>query len=348
MAVLPALARTSLTSSARRNDGINALRGVAVALVMLRHAFPHQFAGAGVVGVVMFFTLSGNLITTVLLTELRRHGRIRLRRFALRRAARLVPALVVMMATLTAVTLLIDPLGDRNELVRTTLVAFTWTADLPFSHGSDAIFHLWTLAIEEQFYVLWPLTLLVAWRTKKLGLTIGLIGGVSAALCVLSLVWAGPRPDLVYTFPTSWWLCFAIGAASAIFRDRVRIPTVLWPFAGFVLLALSVFPLRGHSTTYFVWAPLIALLTAALVAISRREWGTISLRLLRPLTALGAVSYAAYLWDYPLTLWLRGSFAGAELVAAALTVAAASLSWWLVEKPIARLAQRVWRTTSVG
>ena len=323
-----------------RNEGITLLRGIAVALVMLRHALPGLFEGAGVVGVVMFFALSGHLITGLLLDDLHQHDRVRFGRFAYRRAVRLAPALLVMVAELVAVSLLFDPLDDAHELGRTVLVALTWTADLPFPHGSDAIFHLWTLAVEEQFYLVWPLVLMIAWRRKRVAVALGVAAAVSVGGCILSLVWAGALPDLVYTFPTSWVLCFVIGAASRVLRDRVRVPTFVAPIALAVLGVLSVLPVRGSAATYLLWAPLIALLTAALVSISWREWSTLRTPALRPLVALGVVSYGAYLWNYPLTLWLRETSPSAPALAAGLTIVAATLSWMLIEKPLARIIRR--------
>jgi len=324
-----------------RNDGITLLRGVAVALVMLRHALPDAFAGAGVVGVVMFFALSGHLITGVLLDELQRDGRVRLRRFAFRRAVRLAPALLAMIGVLVAVTLLFDPLGDADELGRTVLVALTWTADLPFPHGSAAIFHLWTVAVEEQFYLVWPVVLAVAWRRKRVGLALSTIAVLSVVACILSLVWAGARPDLVYTFPTSWAVCFVIGATSRVLRDRMRVPIVIAPVALAVLGLLSVLPVRGSTQTYLLWGPLVALLTVSLVSIAWQHWGTLASPALRPLLALGIVSYGAYLWNYPLTLWLRETTVpGGPALAAVLTIAAATLSWMLIEKPLARVIRR--------
>lgn len=320
-----------------RIQGIDLLRGIAVGLVMLRHAFPVPFAGAGVVGVVMFFTLSGHLITGVLIGELGTTGRLNLRRFYARRAIRLVPALVVMMAVLVVVTLTLDPLHDRAELLRTVIVALTWTADLPFHHGSDATFHLWTLAMEEQFYLLWPAVLALAWVRGATGRTLAVTGVLCVAGCVATLVWLSPNLDLAYTLPTSWAVCFVIGAASRVYADCGVPARWAAPAALIGLLALSVIPLRGHALTYLVGGPVIAVLTAVLL-LAWRQWFVVSGRGLRVLVLLGTVSYGGYLWNYPLTLWLRPSMGDtAGLVAVPLTVLAAALSWVLVERPLMRI-----------
>ncbi|MEV5002846.1 acyltransferase family protein [Nocardioides sp. LML1-1-1.1] len=322
-------------STPTRLAGLDLLRGIAVLLVMLRHALPGLFPGAGVVGVVMFFTLSGYLITGVLA---RGTG---LRRFYLRRALRLVPALLALVVVVVGVTLTLDPLGDRDLLGTTVVVALTWTANLPGVHTSTATFHLWTLATEEQFYLVWPWALALAVRRRA-----GLVLAGAAALCLLASVatvlWLREDPDLAYALPTSWAVCFVVGGATWWYRGRLRRLAAGWPVPALaVLVVLGTVALRGSALTYLVAAPAVAGLTAVLLL----TWGTRA-RLdgapLRPLVWLGTVSYAAYLWNYPLTLWLRPALDGAAgPVAAVLTVLAAALSWRLVEQPVAdRWARR--------
>lgn len=313
-----------------RIDGIDLLRGVAIGLVMLRHAWPSVFPGAGVVGVVMFFALSGYLITGLLVDELERTGRVDLRRFYVRRARRLVPALLLLVAGVVVVTLLLDPLGDRGELGKTVLVALTWTGNLPFGHASDATFHLWTLATEEQFYLLWPAVLVVAFARGRVRLALLLVAVACLLACVATLVWLREAPDLAYSLPTSWAVCFVIGGAVRILGRRVVVPAWAVPVALVGLAVLSVVPLRGHALTYLAGGPAIAALTAVLL-LSWRTWTDVT-GPARALVVLGTVSYGAYLWNYPLTLWLRPSLDGlAGPVALALTLVMAALSWRLVE-----------------
>ena len=323
----------------------DALRGAAIALVMLRHAWPDLFPGAGVVGVVMFFALSGHLITGLLVDEAEATGRVDLRRFWWRRLRRLVPALVVLVVGFVAVTLTLDPLGDAGTLGRTVAVSLTYTANVPYVGlvgVSPAIYHLWTLATEEQFYVVWPLVVVLAVRARRLRTGLVLAGVVAALLCVLTVVWFRGDPDAAYPLATSWLGCFVVGAASRITQDR-------WPpgasgphavtAAVTLLAALTVTDLRGHAATYLLAGPAVAVATVVLVQAGRRHvvlrpgW--------RPLVALGTVSYAAYLWNYPLTLWLRPSLDDATgLVALPATVLAATASWWLVERPVQRAGRR--------
>jgi peptidoglycan/LPS O-acetylase OafA/YrhL len=330
----------------RRIEGLDLLRGVAIALVLSRHAWPGAFQGAGVAGVVVFFALSGYLITGILLRELRATGRIGLRRFYVRRIRRLVPALVAMTAGFGLVTLTLDPLGDQPELVRSVAVALTYTADLPFHRGSSAFFHLWTLALEEQFYLVWPALLIVAWRRRAVVTTIVLSGAACLLACLATLVWLSPDADLAYSLPTSWAICLVFGAGTRLISDRLPRAGVLDPTSGptgavsaFAIAALalaSVIPLRGNPFTYLVGGPVIAALACVLL-IAWRSWSVVQPRLLRPLVALGTISYGVYLWNYPITLWLRPSMGGwAGVAGIALSIAAAALSWRHIEQPIMR------------
>jgi peptidoglycan/LPS O-acetylase OafA/YrhL len=320
----------------RRSAGIDALRGIAIGLVLLRHAFPTPFIGAGVVGVVMFFALSGFLITGLLVDEHERSGRVDLRRFYLRRARRLGPALLLLMAGVVVVTLTLDPIGDRARLARTVLVALTWTGNLPFGHPSDATFHLWTLATEEQFYLFWPAVLAVAVARRRVGAGLLLVGAACLLACIATVWWLRADPDLAYSLPTAWAGCFVVGATARVYGRRVRVAPWAVGVALTGLAVLSVIPLRGHSLTYLAGGPAIAALTAVLL-LAWQDLVDVSGRMARALVWLGTVSYAAYLWNYPLTIWLRPQLGGAAgVVAAALTLVAAALSWRFVEAPLQR------------
>ena len=298
----------------------------------------------------MFFTLSGYLITGVLSDELARTGRIGFGRFYARRALRLVPALVLLVLGVVVVTLLFDPLGDRGELARTVLYALTWTGNLPFGHASDATFHLWTLATEEQFYLVWPALLAFAFARGRVGTSLLVAAAACLAACVASLVWLRAEPDLAYALPTSWAVCFVVGAAVRLYGAQLRAPVWGVPVALVGLTVLSVVPLRGHALTYLAGGPTIAALTGLLL-LAWRSWYDVRPPALALLVRLGAISYAAYLWDYPLTLWLQPSLpdhvAGALALALTLLVATASTRW--VEEPLLRLREQARpRSTTVA
>lgn len=323
-----------------RIAGLDLLRGVAIGLVLLRHAWPAAFPGAGVVGVVMFFSLSGYLITGLLVGELERTGRVDLRRFYRRRARRLVPALLALVVGVVLVTLVLDPLGDRDRLGTTVAVALTWTGNLPFGPldgTSAATFHLWTLATEEQFYLLWPAVLALAFARGRVGTALLGVAALCLAACCATLLWLAEAPDLAYVLPTSWAVCFVVGAAARVHQERLRVPAAAVPVALALLGVLAVVPLRGHALTYLAGGPAIATLTAVLL-LRWRHLFSVQGRALRGLVWLGTVSYAAYLWNYPLTLWLRPHADPAWVagpLAAALTLVAAWASMRWVERPTA-------------
>ncbi|MFC6152800.1 acyltransferase family protein [Nocardioides yefusunii] len=327
--------------------GIDVLRAAAVALVMARHALPDLFPGAGVVGVVMFFALSGHLITHGLLAEHRRDGRIDLREFYRRRVVRLAPALVLWLIGFSVVVLCLDPLGDRTTLSATWGTALTWTANLPLpwvGESSDAAFHLWTLAGEEQFYLLWPVLLGCALaRRRRVRLLLGALLACVVGLAATAL-WLGEAADVAYAFPTSWALCFVVGGASALFSPVVQpLATGRWivPTASATLLALALLPVRGSWLTYTVVAPLVAVLTTLLVARARAGGvdAAGSPDLARAAVWLGRRSYAAYLWNYPVAVWLRATdlpLGVQAVVGVLLTCLLAEVSWRWVEEPAAR------------
>jgi peptidoglycan/LPS O-acetylase OafA/YrhL len=163
---------TSLASTGRRRLGnvpaLDGLRGVAIVAVLGFHVVGHHFIG-GWIGVHIFFVLSGFLITTLLLEEVGRNGRISLRSFYARRIVRLAPALFAMIAIFVAVILIWTHGSDRHEQLHSAWVAMTYRANLPggatIASHQDLAF-TWTLALEEQFYVLWPLVLILAARRR--------------------------------------------------------------------------------------------------------------------------------------------------------------------------------------
>ncbi|WP_250447770.1 acyltransferase [Actinotalea sp. C106] len=323
---------TATTVQHARIDGLDLVRGLAVALVMARHALPGAAPGAGVVGVVAFFTLSGFLITGLLVQEHTRYGRVDLRRFYRRRVRRLVPPLVVLLVVYALVTAVLDPLDDRASLLRDLAVAATWTGNLPHLVPSGATFHLWTLATEEQFYLVWPALLVFCLRAGRPRLAVGTAMVVTVAALLATAWWSADAPEIAYALPTSWAPAFVIGATARLLAPKVQLGAPAAAAATAGLLLLAVVPLRGHTWTYLAAGPAIAALTAVLV-LAAVHWREVTGWPLRWLVGLGTVSYAAYLWNYPLTLWLRPLPFGAVLAVLA-TVGMAALSWHLVERPL--------------
>src|SRR6478736_6531914 len=140
-----------------------------------------------VLGVTVFFALSGWLITGVLMRDLDRGGRIRFGRFYGHRLLRLYPPLLLMLAGYVVVEGVFDLLGQADLVPETLVAALTYTINIPgLPHGSESVYHFWTLAAEEQFYLVWPLVLAWAWRRGWLRATTGVAVAAALAACMVT------------------------------------------------------------------------------------------------------------------------------------------------------------------
>ena len=340
-----------------RLDGLDFLRGAAVGAVLLGHSWPGIFQGAGIVGVIVFFVLSGYLITNVLLRDIERHRKIRYGRFYAHRAFRLVPALISLLGVYAAVELATDVLGDRSKGIvgYTVLAGLGYLKDLPLPFDvSMAIGPLWTLAVEEQFYLIWPALLVLALRRNRQGRLIGWSAAVALSLMtasVLAMVTLAPQlHSLVYALPTTWGLGLIIGSALRLYRVHVfgwfsgrglRRAALLGSVV--VLAALVFFP-KANETPAFMFAggPLAMVASAVLVALAASRTAVMP-KWTRPVQLLGTVSYAAYLWNYVVILWLNGGSTAdlpplVAVSAIALTLLIAVISWHTVER-LGRIAR---------
>ncbi|MGT2425390.1 acyltransferase family protein [Amnibacterium kyonggiense] len=338
----------------RRVAGLDLLRGAAVALVLIRHAWVpangDSLGGTtGIVGVVVFFALSGYLITGLLVSDLQRFGRVRYGRFYRNRALRLLPALLLFLAVLTALSLTINPASDRAVLGRTLLTALTYTTNLPFNHGSTAIDHLWTLATEEQFYLIWPVVLWLGFRWRRLGAAVFATGSSIVAALVLTVVHQFPNETALYPLPISWALAMVIGAAGRLQADRVRGWLVHAGIgraavaAAVVLALLALLPEeKGSALTYLFVGP-VAALAATVLVFGAEKWQGLPSSGWLPLLGLGRISYAAYLWNYAVVVWLGGMGQPflIGLLGVAVTLTAAIISWYTVEQAAARTKLRL-------
>lgn len=291
--------------------GLDMVRGLAIALVLTRHASGEVLGGAGIVGVVVFFALSGYLITGVLDRDLIRYGRIRWGRFYRNRALRLVPALLGLLIVFSLVEIIWHPLNDQDILLQSILLGITYTSDLPLPwEMSIGLGHLWTLAVEEQFYLLWPLVLAFAYRFKfgVKGVALFVALGLTAGNWI-GLYLANEASD-VYSSPLTWASSMAIGGVGYYYRHKTeKLPrkiTVTCSVLGLAaLLFLSAVPGAKESyLTYTVWPTIIAVATLAVIAEAVR-WRRVEAPFLRILVILGNISYGAYLWNMPIVVWVR-------------------------------------------
>jgi len=334
-----------------RIAGLDLIRGLAILLVLLRHAWPGAIGNAGIVGVVVFFVLSGYLITAILQRDITKFGKVRYGHFYRNRALRLLPALLVVTAVFAIGETIFNILGDRDRVLHTVVVALTYTGDIPYLNEiSQGLSHLWTLAVEEQFYLLWPILLTLALRRKMLVRTVVLLASVTVILCIGTLVISAPNFSDVYRLPTSWALAIILGSAARLWQSRVhsaagpRQRQALLAGCGLlVLLAISFAPdWKNEAFLYLGAVPVISAATIALIVFAEK-WKDLPTPYLRPLLFLGTISYGAYLWNYLLAQWLHVGNGGdwRSFASIGLTLAAATLSWYLIEKPILALKPRL-------
>ena len=337
---------------------VDGLRAVAVGAVVLYHAFPSLLPG-GFAGVDVFFVLSGYLIGGLVRDELAT-GRLDLARFWARRIRRLFPALIlVLLASLAAgwCLMLADEmvrLGGHaragmsfwvNFLLRSEAGYFDVAAEL------KPLLHLWSLAIEEQFYLLFPLAALGLW--KKGGAR--WLGIGAAAVFVVSLVWSSVQvttnPTKAFFWPhmRAWELLAGVllalaeagdpGPAALVRRALGRIAPDLRALVGAGLIVAGFALLDRERRFPGAWALLPVMGTALVVAAGPGAWLNRTLLSLRPMVALGLISYPLYLWHWPLLSFARLG-AGGEVPLAerlglvALAVALAAATWAFVERPV--------------
>ncbi|CAN5138667.1 acyltransferase family protein [soil metagenome] len=327
---------------------IDGLRALAILPVVFYH-FKVPGFGGGFVGVDIFFVISGYLITQVLTDPARPLG---LATFYARRIRRLAPALFVLtLAVIAASLILTQPMaliGFGESLVSLAAGAsniYFWKALAAYftaSAESRPLLHTWSLAVEEQFYLLFPIFLTVAGR---LGKSWRLIGIALAGLASLALAaWFAPRAPSAsfYLAPTRAWELLA-GAGLAL-----RPASWTWPraaaaegLAGLILIAFSVFDFGPDSQVPGL-AALIPVLGAVLLihAGEATSLNPVSRLLsIKPFVFIGMISYALYLWHWPIYVFVRREIGDALSPAVALAAIAASfvmaiLSWRLIERPI--------------
>ncbi len=345
--------------------GLDGLRGYAVLAVMGFHFFQDDFQGSrfwfpgGSIGVDVFFVLSGFLITRLLLQELWTTGSVDLRRFYVRRCLRLLPAFLVMLVGFSLVVVLFHDhafTGPRAGplLLDNMFYVLTYSLNWLAAVGGERVWgigHLWSLAVEEQFYLLWPPALLLIWR---FGRWPAAFLGIGAALAVASAsmpLWVH-RADHLYFGTDARTHQLLAGAflahlhISGRFDQRTAgqlLFRVALGVSAAVLVGIVLF--NGDRNWYLGGGGLVLVTVAATVVVggavySEGRWWSI-LVTNRPIVHVGKRSYALYLWHYPVALWwdqlaLEAPVIGPLVVSLLL----AEISFRLVERPALRLKDR--------
>lgn len=348
---MSSLASPQPAAKSGKIESLEGLRGVAVICVVLYHFLPAA-APAGFLGVDVFFVLSGFVITRTLLEEYRATGEIRYGRFLFRRAMRLMPALWLVVAFVCVVCLL-WPLQiwrhAPSEIAWALAYVSNWQAAYPATFGPSMFFnHAWSLGVEQQFYLAWPLVLVLLLRGAPAGRLARWLAAMIAlaALWRLGMVAAGHDTNRLYHGSDMRIDELLAGCVLAVLaRDRAGEEALRRHLsrarnlgaAVAAMLVAAVFIVRFEDRAlYMIGFPLVALLAAALIAECVCFPERLAPRLLRgrPLVALGTISYGVYLWHIPLWEALKGLQIpplAASAIASVLTVCFASFSYRVIE-----------------
>ncbi|NJN94754.1 MAG: acyltransferase [Anaerolineales bacterium] len=349
---------------------IEGLRAIAILLALGYHADVPGFSG-GYVGVDIFFVLSGYLITWLLVHEAQETGAISLGRFYARRARRLLPAMVVMLLATVMVGAVIYAPFEQRDLASTAIATATYWSNIHFANlatdylspasETNPFLHTWSLSVEEQFYLLWPLFVMLllgvarwqgrAVNHRRLWWGAILLTGLSFALSVY--LTSTRQPMAFFLLPARAWE-FAAGALAVLLPPpeklksfmpkflNVDLPGGATPLLGWVglggLVAANLF--FDRSTAFPGVAALLPVLATVLLlraGAGPAETGITKLLSLRPLQEIGRLSYSWYLWHWPVLVFATANYRlplGVRLALLAVSLLLAAASYHFVESPI--------------
>lgn len=349
----------------RYMPGLDGLRAISVLAVIAYH-FNLKWAKGGLLGVEVFFVLSGYLITDQLLWEWKSHRKISLLHFWIRRIRRLLPAMISMLLVVAVGLIFIDP--SRMQTLRGDFLSSVFYVNnwyLIFHQVSyfenfgppSPIGHLWSLSIEEQFYVIWPLLLLTLIRLlRRQGkLVIYVLSGAAVSAIAMALLYLpGTDPSRVYYGTDTRAFAILIGAALAVvwpswrLTDRIssRASSLLDLFgsAGMLILFIMMNQTNEYDPSlYPVGFLFLSIVTAVIIAVLVHPASRLgSILAAKPLSWIGKRSYSLYIWHYPVII-LSSPAANAEetvfadiLLQLTLIFMLSALSYRFVEEPIRR------------
>jgi peptidoglycan/LPS O-acetylase OafA/YrhL len=344
--------------------GLDGLRALAVVAVFLYHARIDWLPG-GFLGVDLFFVLSGYLITSLLLVEWEARNRIDLFRFWMRRARRLLPALVVVvLASLILASIFArqDLAHTRSDVAGSLLYYMNWhliAANHSYFNvmGNPSLLgHVWSLAVEEQFYIVWPLILvpcLVLVGRKRLPMLV--IAGIAASATLMWVLYTpGSDPSRVYYGTDTRAFLLLMGILLALvwpYIERLRDAVPLLELFGVAALVGTVLLFRNmqdFNPTFYRGGDLAAsfCFVVLIAAVAHPRTGIGRALGVAPLRWVGERSYGIYLWHLPIILLVAGanvrSSPGVVVAEAAVVIAAAALSFRYVEEPIRRGRAQRW------
>jgi peptidoglycan/LPS O-acetylase OafA/YrhL len=355
-------------SSKPRIHQIQALRALAASLVVLFHA---KLSPGGFIGVDIFYVISGYLITGLIIKEIGNTGTFKYRAFYLRRAKRLLPASLGILALTAIFSWLVLPATVRNDLGKDVLAASLYVSNYLFAFWQNdyqnlnatpsPVIHYWSLAVEEQFYIFWPIIIFTLWKIgNRRAVGFGILAiTITSFLFSLYLTVANPIWAF-YSLPTRAWE-LGIGALllflpkNLFARITPATSIIVWSAALFLVTSVLVFSERTPFPGYNALLPTIG--TAVLIA-AIAAWPPIfnDLSKLPIVQWLGQISYPFYLWHWPL-LVLPSTRFGRDLTLLeriffiGLTALAADLTHRWLEKPISERdfsSVKIMRASTIG
>jgi peptidoglycan/LPS O-acetylase OafA/YrhL len=289
---------------------VDGLRAIAVLLVLNFHAFPEAMPG-GFIGVDVFFVISGFLITGIIARELEQR-RFSLLTFYGRRIRRIFPALIVVLCTVLVLGWLWMLPAAYAQLGSDAFASAAFFANIALllqsgyfdvESAKKPLLHLWSLGIEEQFYLFWPLVLMLAARLRSSILAVALVIGIASFVLNVALI----GPDPVATFYLPFTRAFELLAGAVLVRGwkRVRQTSAAsnWRASiGLVLIAAAAGVLNSHRAFPGWWA-ILPVAGAALLLSAPAAWACRVVLASRPMVWIGLISYPLYLWHWPLLVF---------------------------------------------
>ncbi|EIT86949.1 acyltransferase 3 [Fictibacillus macauensis ZFHKF-1] len=361
-----------LYKNKRYMPGIDGLRALAVLAVIAYH-LNFGWASGGLLGVGIFFVLSGYLITDLIISEFKQTGKIDFKQFWLRRARRLLPALLSMLIVVILWVLLFEHafiVGLWGNLLSVFFYVSNWwliyhkVSYFEQFGPPSPLNHLWSLAVEEQFYVVWPLILLFGLRfIKKSQTLLKYVIGAALLSAILMAILYTPNadPSRVYYGTDTRAFSLLIGAALAFIWPSKQLAISLSRAPRFILEVIGLVGLGGvlllvyftsqfDAFLYYGGMVLLSIFTLLLVAALAHP-STFIGKLMgwRPLRWIGVRSYGIYLWHFPIIIFTRPpqqnveSSVSLSILQFIAIITIASLSWHFIEEPIRHGALDVWK-----
>ncbi len=336
-------------------DGIRALSVLAV----IAYHYDYGWARGGFLGVDAFFVLSGFLITTLLVLEFREYDTVRRVAFWLRRARRLLPALLMVLLFVAVYTRTSVATSQRTSVRDDGLASLFYVANWRFIFtkqsyfelftGSSPLRHMWSLAVEEQFYLVWPLVVLLCMRLGRgrlRVLTTVCVVGTLASIVVMASTYKAADPTRAYFGTDARAHTILIGVLLSLLL-LARSPTshvrrIAPPLGVVAAVAIVIAWTRvtGTSGGYYRGGSALYAVAVAVVIAAALQGGVLGgLLAVAPLAWIGRISYGLYLWHWPIDIWLTPARAGIHgtplnLFRLGVTFAAATLSYYVVERPV--------------